>query len=71
MKLCTVNDPANESMDPAKPEGVGNIAAQAVIDYRRHDGSNQFGEEVGGNGKPYADYTYYVPRNPVDRIVDH
>lgn len=63
-------DPANESLDPAKPEGVGNLAAQAVIDYRRHDGSNQFGDEVGGDGKPYGDYTYYTPRNPVDRIID-
>jgi hypothetical protein len=63
-------DPANSSMDPAKPEGVGNLAAQAVIDYRRHDGANQFGDEVGGDGKPYGDYTYYKPVNPVDKIVD-
>ena len=63
-------DPANASMDPATPEGVGNLAAQAVIDYRRNDGANQIGNEAGGNGKPYADYTYYVPVNPVDRIID-
>jgi len=63
-------DPANDSVDPAKPEGIGNLAAQAVIDYRRHDGANQFGDETGGNGTPYGDYTYYVPVNPVDRIVD-
>lgn len=63
-------DPADPSMDPRTPAGVGNIAAQAVIDYRRNDGSNQFGDEVGGNGKPYADYTYYTPVNSVDRIID-
>lgn len=63
-------DPANESMDPARPEGIGNLAAQAVIDYRRNDGSNQFGDEAGGNGTPYGDYTYYVPVNTVDKIVD-
>jgi len=63
-------DPANDSMDPAMPEGVGNLAAQAVIDYRRHDGANQLGDEAGGNGKPYADYTYYVPVNPPDKIID-
>jgi PAP2 superfamily len=63
-------DPANESMDPAKPEGVGNLAAQAVIDYRRNDGANQLGNEAGGNGTPYGDYTYYKPVNPVDRIID-
>ncbi|HEX2832624.1 MAG TPA: vanadium-dependent haloperoxidase [Thermoanaerobaculia bacterium] len=63
-------DPANESMDPTTPEGIGNVAAQAVIDYRRNDGANQFGNEAGGNGTPYGDYTYYVPVNPPDRIVD-
>jgi len=63
-------DPANASVDPATPEGVGNLAAQAVIDYRRHDGSNQFGDEAGGNGTPYGDYTYYVPVNTPDKIID-
>ena len=63
-------DPANASLDPKTPEGIGNLAAQAVIDYRRNDGANQFGNEAGGNGTPYGDYTYYVPVNPVDRIVD-
>ncbi len=63
-------DPANQSMDPATPEGVGNIAAQAVIDYRRNDGANQSGDEPGGDGTPYGDFTYYVPVNPPDRIID-
>ena len=30
--------------DPATPAGIGNIAAQAVIDARRYDGSNQYGD---------------------------
>lgn len=63
-------DPTNQSTDTTTPEGVGNVAAQAVIDYRRDDGANQFGNEAGGNGTPYGDYTYYVPVNPVDRIID-
>ena len=63
-------DPADETMDPAKPAGVGNIAAQAVIDYRRNDGANQFGDEAGGDGTPYGDFTYYKPVNPPDRIID-
>ncbi|MEA2490987.1 MAG: hypothetical protein QOH21_2779, partial [Acidobacteriota bacterium] len=63
-------DPANASIDPARPEGLGNLAAQAVIDYRRNDGANQFGNEAGGDGTPYGDYTYYVPVNPADRIID-
>ncbi|MBP7949431.1 MAG: vanadium-dependent haloperoxidase [Verrucomicrobiales bacterium] len=63
-------DPANESMDPKTPEGVGNLAAQAVIDYRKHDGANQLGDEIGSEGKPYEDYTFYVPVNPPDKILD-
>jgi hypothetical protein len=63
-------DPGNESMDPATPEGIGNLAAQAVIDYRKHDGANQLGDEAGGDGKPYSDYTFYRPVNPPDKIID-
>ena len=64
------HDPALISEDAAKPEGVGYLAAKAVIEYRRHDGSNQFGDEAGGAGKPYSDYTFYAPVNPPDRILD-
>ncbi len=63
-------DPGLASKDTATPEGVGNVAAQAVIDYRRHDGANQLGDEAGGNGKPYSDYTFYQPVNPPDKIID-
>ena len=63
-------DPALVSEDPATPEGIGYLAARAVIDYRRHDGANQHGDEVGGDGTPYGDYTYYQPVNPPDRILD-
>ena len=57
-------DPDDASTDVSSPEGVGNIAASALLDYRHHDGSNQLGDEVGSNGKPYADWTYYKPVNP-------
>lgn len=63
-------DPSIESRDSSKAEGVGFLAAQAVIAYRRHDGANQLGDEIGGDGTPYADYTYYQPVNPPDRILD-
>jgi hypothetical protein len=63
-------DPAVVSKDPGKPEGVGYLAAQAVIEYRRHDGANQHGDEAGGDGIPYSDYTYYQPINPPDKIID-
>jgi hypothetical protein len=63
-------DPEDNSTDPSKPQGVGNTAAAAVIEYRRHDGANQHGDEVGSNGVPYSDYTFYKPANPYDKIID-
>lgn len=63
-------DPQLVSTDPAKPEGVGYLAAQAVIEYRKHDGANQLGDEAGGDGKPYSDYTYYKPVNTPEKLID-
>jgi uncharacterized protein DUF6851/vanadium-dependent haloperoxidase-like protein len=63
-------DPNDTSTDIATPQGVGNVAAAAVIEYRRHDGANQFGDEVGSNGLPYSDWTYYRPVNPIDKVYD-
>jgi len=56
-------DPANVTTDVRTPEGVGNVAANALIAYRRRDGANQLGDEPGGDGKPYSDYTGYKPVN--------
>ena len=63
-------DPNVVCEDPAKPEGVGYLAAQAVLEYRKNDGANQLGNEIGSNGKPYSDYTYYQAVNPPDKIID-
>ena len=63
-------DPDNTSTDPSTAAGIGNIAAQAVINYRKNDGANQMGEEIGGTGQPYSDYTFYQPVNSPDRIID-
>jgi hypothetical protein len=63
-------DPDDASTNPATPQGVGNTAANAVIEYRKHDGANQLGDEPGGDGKPYSDYTGYQPKNKPDQIVD-
>jgi len=63
-------DPSVVSEDLTTPEGIGLAAAKAVIEYRRHDGSNQEGDEIGCDGKPYSDYTQYRPVNPPDRIID-
>lgn len=63
-------DAADASHDPATPQGVGNLAAAALIEYRHRDGANQLGDEVGGSAKPYSDYTYYEPRNPLGTTND-
>lgn len=63
------HDPDNAASDDS-PAGIGNRAAAALIAYRTRDGSNQTGDEPGGNGKPYADFTGYKPVNPPDRIID-
>jgi hypothetical protein len=63
-------DPTNTSTDPATPEGVGNAAAAALIAYRRHDGANQLGDEVGSNGVPYSDYTFYRCINTAEKTFD-
>ncbi|MBD0833414.1 vanadium-dependent haloperoxidase [Aestuariibaculum sediminum] len=63
-------DPNDMSMDPTTPIGVGNLAAKAVIEARKNDGANQYGEEEGSNGKPYFDYTGYKPVNDPDNNVD-
>jgi PAP2 superfamily len=44
-ETCATADDCR-SADPSTPEGLGNVAAQAVIDARRHDGSNQYGDAV-------------------------
>jgi hypothetical protein len=64
------HDPNDASTDVSTPQGIGNVAAAAVIEYRRRDGANQHGDEPGSSGKPYSDTSGYAPVNPVDRIVD-
>ncbi len=63
-------DPNDNTTDITKPKGIGNVAAAAVIEYRHKDGANQLGDELGGNGKPYSDYTFYRPVNPWNKIID-
>jgi PAP2 superfamily len=42
-ETCATDD-ACRAADPITAAGIGNLAAQAVIDVRRHDGSNQYGD---------------------------
>ncbi len=60
-------DPDDVSTDPTTPQGVGNLAAAAVIEFRHHDGSNQLGDLNPG---AYSDYTGYLPVNDPDHIND-
>jgi len=61
-------DARDHSIDPSTPAGIGNVAAQAVLDFRHRDGANQLGDEPGGApGAAYSDYTGYQPTNePMD-----
>lgn len=63
-------DPEIVTRDPATPEGIGRLAAEAVLEARRHDGANQTGTERGSNGTPYSDYTMYRPVNGPYEIID-
>ena len=45
------------------PEYIGIKAALNVINARKNDGSNQYGE-LSPDGSKYFDYTYYSPVNP-------
>jgi hypothetical protein len=60
----------DNSHDLSTPQGVGNVAATALLDYRHHDGSNQLGDEPGSAGKAYSDWTYYKPVNTPDKCND-
>lgn len=57
-------DPSDRRLDGGSPSAAGNQAAQALLDYRHRDGSNQLGDP------PYSDTTGYRPVNGPDEIVD-
>lgn len=63
-------DPNDASTDVTTPNGIGNVVAAAILAFRRHDGSNQRGDEPGSKGEPYSDTTGYKPKNPNDAIID-
>jgi len=59
--------PIGNSMDISTPQGVGNLTALTLLNYRHGDGSNQLGDLHSG---PYSDYTGYLPVNTPDLIND-
>lgn len=55
-------DPSNTTEDTTTAAGIGNASAQALLEFRRADGSNQLNN--------YADTTGYEPINSPDQIVN-
>jgi hypothetical protein len=53
-------DPNDDSIDIETPAGIGNVACGVVLEFRRHDKSNQLGDLAQG---PYSDWTDYRPVN--------
>jgi hypothetical protein len=53
-------DPNDVSTDVTTPDGIGDVACAAVLNFRHSDGSNQL------NG--YADYSGYTPVNPPSTV---
>ena len=54
-------DPDDASTDIETPEGIGNVACAAVLEFRHRDKSNQLGDLADG---PYSDWSGYRPLNP-------
>lgn len=61
-KLVSLGSAPSTSTDPATPEGLGNLAAKAVLAAAHDDGSNQSGT-LASLGGFYADTSGYVPVN--------
>ena len=40
-------DPADNTTDTSTPVGIANVAAEAVLEFRHRDGSNQLGNLMG------------------------
>ncbi|MEB3881985.1 DUF6851 domain-containing protein [Lyngbya sp. CCY1209] len=57
-------DPDDTAMNGSTPAGIGNISAEALLTFRRNDGSNQLGNHPNGDGTPYSDISGYQPVNP-------
>ena len=61
-------DPSDNTTDTSTPAGIANVAAEAVMEFRHRDGSNQLGDLNGG--APYSDYSGYAPVNTSSQIND-
>jgi hypothetical protein len=60
-------DPSDHSSAVTYSAGIGNVACQAVLDFRHADGSNQLGDL---HSAPYSDYTGYTSANRAGLLTD-
>ena len=64
-------DPDNTTTDTTTAAGIGNVSAEALLAFRREDGSNQEGDNPEGIlGVPYSDISNYEPINPYGDPID-
>ncbi len=63
-------DPSNTTTDTTTASGIGHVAAEALLAFRRLDGSNQLGDNPNGDGTAYSDISGYQPLNPVGNPID-
>ncbi|MDE0653089.1 MAG: vanadium-dependent haloperoxidase [bacterium] len=61
-------DPDHVTENLATAAGIGHVAARNVLDARRHDGFNHFGDETPGF--PFMDTTGFVPVNGALEVID-
>ncbi|WP_019509575.1 DUF6851 domain-containing protein [Pleurocapsa sp. PCC 7319] len=64
-------DPNNTTTDTATAAGIGNVSAEALLEFRSQDGSNQTGDDPNGTpGAPYSDISGYEPFNPIGDPIE-
>ena len=68
-------DPSNTSTNVSTPAGIGHVAAEAVLNFRHQDGSNQLGNEISSpcvvdTSIAYSDYTCYQPVNTDSQLLE-
>lgn len=64
-------DPNNVTTDTATAAGIGNVSAQALLEFRREDGSNQEGDDPNGKlNVPYSAIDSYEPVNSSSNFRD-
>ena len=64
-------DPNNITTDTTTAAGIGNVSAEALLEFRREDGSNQNGDDPNGTlDVPYSDISGYEPVNSPGNPID-